>query len=156
MKVVKLTALVLVVLVCLVSFVFAQQVKRTAVISDLSGKVEVRDASGKWRPASKGMVLKEGNAVRTMKGSSVMLTLDGDIQSGVVQLKQNSQLTLAELYKDKKKNTQNTLLDLALGEVLVKTKKLQEAGSRFEVKTPTSIVGVRGTEFSVAVEALDK
>jgi hypothetical protein len=156
MRIVKLAAVFLVILTFFATMASAGQVKRTALLSDFSGRAEVKDASGKWQPAAKGMVLGQGDVIRTLKDSSAQLALDGDIQSATVNLKQNSQLTIAELYKDQDKNSQNTLLDLALGEVLIKTKKLQEAGSRFEVKTPTSIVGVRGTEFSVAVEAVEQ
>ena len=56
--------------------------------------------------------------------------------------------------KDDQAGTQNTLFDLSLGEILIKAKKLHSEKSKFEVKTPTSIVGVRGTTFSVTVEAV--
>jgi hypothetical protein len=68
-------------------------------------------------------------------------------------MKENSQLQLTELKINKAEASETTLLDLALGAVLIKAEKLHSEKSRFEVKTPTSIVGVRGTTFSVAVEA---
>ena len=69
---------------------------------------------------------------------------------------ENSQLMLRELKKDKRTGTENTLLDLAVGKILVKAQKLRDPDSKFEVKTPTSVVGVRGTNFSVQVEAVEK
>jgi hypothetical protein len=44
-----------------------------------------------------------------------------------------------------------TLLDLAIGKVLVQTQKLQ-GDSKFEVRTPTALTGVRGTIFEVTVK----
>ena len=44
----------------------------------------------------------------------------------------------------------NTLLVVGIGSVLVKADKLVGA-SKFEVKTPTSIIGIRGTIFEVYV-----
>lgn len=50
------------------------------------------------------------------------------------------------LTKDK-----TTLIDLALGKLLVKVEALK-GSSKFEVRTPTAQTGVRGTEFEIAVE----
>ena len=108
-----------------------------------------------WIPAKVGMVLNQGDIIRTKKDSWALLNLDGAAETANLELKENSQLKLAELVENKKEATQTTLLDLALGEVLIKAKKLHSEKSRFEVKTPTSIVGVRGTTFSVSVEALE-
>ena len=63
-------------------------------------------------------------------------------------------MELSELSSDKKDSSQITILDLSLGEVFIKAKKLNADKYRFEIKTPTSIVGVRGTAFSVKVESV--
>ena len=52
---------------------------------------------------------------------------------------------------DPKTGNKMTLLDLAVGKVLVHAAKLK-GGSRFEVRTPTAISGVRGTVFEVEVK----
>ena len=57
---------------------------------------------------------------------------------------------------DPKADTSKTLLDLAMGEILIKAQKVHGEKSQFEVKTPTSIVGVRGTTFNVKVEAVEE
>ena len=69
----------------------------------------------------------------------------------MVEMSPNSELTFAELVKDDATGTQKTLLDLAIGQILIKAAKLNTAESKFEVKTPTSVVGVRGTKFAVRV-----
>jgi hypothetical protein len=133
----------------------AEVANRIATLKEISGTVEVKTAQGAWAPAMVGMTLSQGDMIRTQKGAMAILSLDGTEDTASVEVKQNSQLALAELIADKAAGTQSTLLDLSLGEVLIKAKKLHSEKSRFEVKTPTSIVGVRGTTFSVAVEAVE-
>jgi hypothetical protein len=101
------------------------------------------------------MVLSQGDIIRTKAGSLAVVELDGKGRTATVELKENGQLSLAKLLGDKEKGTRTTLLDLAVGEILIKAQKLHSEKSRFEVKTPTSIVAVRGTTFSVAVEAVE-
>jgi len=76
-------------------------------------------------------------------------------QTATVEVKKSSQVKLATLLQNGQDATETTLLDLSLGEILIKAKKLHSEKSKFEVKTPTSIVGVRGTTFSVTVEAVE-
>jgi len=151
----RLRILCIVCLICgLAALSFAEVSKRNATITDIKGKVEVRTSMGSWEAAKAGMVLTEGDIIVTKADSWATLNLSGT-EEATVAMKPNSQLALAELVADKKEGSQKTLLDLALGEVLIKTQKLHAKESKFEVKTPTSIVGVRGTSFSVAVEAVE-
>jgi hypothetical protein len=133
----------------------AQEAKRTATIIELKGKVEVSISKGPWQAAKPDMVLNQGDVIRTKANSSVLLNVDGSAETATVEIKQNSQLRLLELLANEKERSQKTLLDLALGEILIKAKKLHSEKSSFEVKTPTSIIGVRGTTFSVTVEAVE-
>lgn len=154
MKMVKLlviTGLIMTV----ASIACAQEVGRMATVSEINGSVEVQGAEGGWMPAKVGMILKQGDSIRTKGSSWAILNVDGAAQTASVEVKQNSQMKLATLLKDSEADTQTTLLDLSLGEILIKAKKLHSDKSKFEVKTPTSIVGVRGTTFSVAVEAIE-
>ena len=139
----------------LFSSALAQEANRVATILELKGKVEVKTPKGAWMPAKLGMILNPKDIIRTSKKSLAVLNLDGLGQTAIVELKEKSQLQLTELLENKQEKSQNTFLDLALGEILIKAKKLHSEKSRFEVKTPTSIVGVRGTTFSVAVEAIE-
>lgn len=131
---------------------FCQQTIRSASIIEVRGTVEVKSGA-EWRKAAAGMILNQGDIVRTNRKSFALLNVDGMGETATVEVKENSQLQMTELLENKNEKFQTTLLDLALGEVLIKARKLHSEKSRFEVKTPTSIVGVRGTTFSVAVEA---
>lgn len=138
-----------------VSLCFAIETKRIAVIDEISGTVEVRLGNKSWSAAKVGMILNQGDAIRTLGNSSAVLNLDGNAQTAIVEVRKNSELSLAELIENKGNDTQKTLLDLGLGEILIKAKKLHTEKSSFEVKTPTSVVGVRGTTFAVSVEAIE-
>ena len=131
--------------------------KRTAEITDIEGMAEVQVAGEtKWEKAVTGSVLNEGDAVKTSDKSRLVLDIDGKWQAATVEVKENSSLRLAELTANPQTGSSRTLLDLAIGEVLIKAQKLKGDGSKFEVKTPTSVVGVRGTTFSVKVEAIEE
>ena len=156
MKTLKILAVAVLITTTLAVIVFAASTPRTASVTEFRGAVEVRlGAQGKWLPAKTGMILTQGSAIRTKANSMAILELDGKAKTAKVEMKENSQLSFAELVEDKTQNTQKTLLDLSVGKVMIQVNKLRAANSKFEVKTPTSIVGVRGTTFAVAVEAVE-
>jgi hypothetical protein len=154
MKIVSL--LVAAVLVFAISSsAMAQDVKRTATITNVQGAVDVMTREKTWKPAAVGMVLNQSDVIRTKIKSSATLDIDGTGETATVIVKESSQLMLADLTMNKSDTSQKTLLDLALGEILIKAKKIHSDKTTFEVKTPTSIVAVRGTTFSVSVETVE-
>ena len=151
-------------IICLIVFIlnfptkgFAQDVERTAKVGEIKGSAVIKYPDQKiWIPAQEGMILREGDIIKTKNRTQVILYLmDGDVVSAWVDIKANSQLMIVELKGDKEKEARKTLLDLGLGKILIKVQKLYDEGSKFEVKTPTSVVGVRGTTFVVEVENLE-
>ncbi len=130
------------------------QTARQATLQEAKGIVELKRGPAVWMPMKVGDILKQGDIVRTKAQSTAVIKLEGTAEGSTVEMKENTQMKFAELFEDKALKTQSTLLDVALGSILVKAEKLRAAGSKFEVKTPTSIVGVRGTTFSVTVEAI--
>ena len=155
MKIFRIACIMALVLV-MAAGVYAAE-KRTAEIMSIDGTAQVKPAGQMtWNPAQKDMVLKEGDTIKTGSKSWVLLNVDGKGQTASVEIKENSQMLLSELLVDQEAGTSSTLLDLAMGEVLIKAQKVHGEKSRFEVKTPTSIVGVRGTVFNVKVEAVEE
>lgn len=149
-------------LVCITAMILAIAVagyameKRTATIVSIDGTAEVKaEGQSSWAPASVGTVLNQGDVIKTSPKSWALLNVDGG-RIATVEVKEGSQMTIAELMADPKAETSKTLLDLAMGEVLIKAQKVHGDKSKFEVKTPTSIVGVRGTTFNVKVEAVEE
>lgn len=136
--------------------VFSQQNSRMAQITKISGEVEVKLSNEKkWKQASIGMNLDKADHIRTKNESKAVVKLVGGDETATVDMDSNSTLSIAEFSRDDQKNSNKTLLDLEIGKILIKVDKLQEDVSKFEVKTPTSIIGVRGTTFAVEVENLD-
>lgn len=128
---------------------------RTAVILELKGGVEVMRPSSKWTQASEGTVLNQGDVIRTNSNAWALIRLLGESELATVEIKENSQLRLAELFEIKSEGVQKTLLDLAVGEILIKAEKLRSKKSTFDVKTPTSMLGIRGTTLAVKVEPVE-
>ena len=124
---------------------------RQATLSKVKGEVAVRISGGEWKDAVKGMVLNEKDEIKTAHGGFAELSIDERGATGKVELKENSRLRLNTLSLNPKSGEKVTLLDLAVGKVLIRAQKLQ-GDSKFEVKTPTSTSGVRGTVFEVSVE----
>lgn len=155
MKAIRIACLVMSVLVA-ASIVFAEEVKRTAKVIEMNGEAEVKTGkTGAWSPLEIGAVLNEGDIVKTSSDSTLTLNVDGSGETATVDVEEDSQILLSELILDKEDGTERTLLDLAIGKIMIRARKLHTPESRFEVKTPTSIVGVRGTEFTVQVEAVE-
>jgi hypothetical protein len=136
---------------------FAAETSRTARITSLDGSAEVKPAGqSSWSAVQSGAVLNEGDTLKTGAKSMAILDIGDKGEVGTVEVSEGSQLLLSDMTFDKKSDTSRTLLDLAMGEVLIKAQKVHGEGSKFEVKTPTSIVGVRGTTFKVKVESMEE
>jgi hypothetical protein len=112
--------------------------------------VFVKCRGGKWMPAADGMVILPGDEVKTASAGSVEVMLDGG-KVGRVEVKEGSLFRIAKAESDPVTGDKATLLELAIGKILVKAESLR-GNSRFEVKTPTALTGVRGTLFEVTVK----
>jgi len=136
----------------------ADIVKRRATVLRMKGVVDIyQKLDSKWTVPEKGMVLHEKDIIRTREESYLDINIKGigNDPMAFVRIKDNTELTLETLALDQVTGDQETLLDLAIGTVLIKADKL-EGESRFEVYTPTSMVAVRGTIFEVSVKSADK
>jgi len=112
--------------------------------------VFVKGKGEQWMPAKDGMVILPGDEVKTAAEGSVEVMLDGG-KVGRVEVKEGSLFRIAKAETDPATGDMNTLLDLAIGKILVKVESLK-GNSRFEVKSPTALTGVRGTVFEVTVK----
>jgi len=152
LKIICILALIL----NLCTLALAQEVRRTGTIVDLEGNVLLkRFGSEDWVSVEIGTTVNEKDVIKTRSNSWAVLNIADDEGASSIEIKENSQLIVWELVKDEASGTQKTFLDLAIGKVMIKAQKLHTEESKFEVKTPTSIVGVRGTIFEVEVESLD-
>lgn len=112
--------------------------------------VFVKNRAGQWVPAADGMVVLPGDEIKTEKDSTVEVVLDGG-KVGHVELKEGSLFKILQAETNLVTGDKKTLLDLAVGKILIKAEALT-GSSKFEVRTPSAIAGVRGTLFEVEVK----
>jgi hypothetical protein len=146
--------IIIILIMGFISVASAQEAERKAKIIDIEGEVKVKLLDEGWVAGQVGMLLGEGDVVVTKGDSEASLSMNGNGEMATVNVYEDSQLMLTELAEDEG-GALSTLLELGLGKILIKAKKLHSEEEKFEVKTPTTIVGVRGTTFAVEVEALE-
>ena len=112
--------------------------------------VFVRSRGGDWKSAKDGMVILPGDEVKTAQGNVAEMMLDGG-KVGRVEIKEGSLFRIQQASIDAATGDKTTILDLAIGKILVKVEALKGNG-KFEVRTPTALTGVRGTIFEVTVK----
>lgn len=123
--------------------------ERSVSVKEIHGQVFHQKAGeGGWLPSELETVLNESDVVKTSSDSTAKLVFGGESNT-TVDVRPDTILALATV--GKKEIDDETELEVFLGSVLIKAEKLQGA-SRFEVRTPNSIVGIRGTEFEITVE----
>ena len=128
----------------------ASEESRAKVVK-ISGDAQYKKAdTDQWIKLESSHVLSEADAVKTAANSEVVLEFTGTNKTAEVTVRPSSEFVFETFRHDPDTKIENTLLDVSLGAVLVKAEKLT-GSSKFEVKTPTSIVGIRGTTFEVSV-----
>ena len=70
----------------------------------------------------------------------------------VMRLAEKTQLRLSDVSYDRKTGGKNMKVDLSVGKLWAKVKKLVTPDSAVEVKTVNAVAGVRGTVYRVNVE----
>lgn len=103
-----------------------------------------------WEELQLGMILSQGDMLKTMEASEVLLELSGAVKTADVTVREKTEMSFEMFHHLPDVQTDKTLLNVGSGGILVKAEKLS-GESKFEVKTPTSIVGIRGTTFEVQV-----
>ncbi len=106
------------------------------------------------KPLAVGMVLKEGSEIDVPAECHVALLLE---DSSVIRLPSGATLKLTTLRKNLLESAPEVRLDLSRGRIELDVNKQGRTPSiPFEVRTPISVMGVRGTEFRVGYSPDDK
>jgi hypothetical protein len=141
-------ALLLTLLIPLGGTVKAADTLRAAKIAESEGTVKIKKAGGeKQFSAFKGMGLAEGDTVITGKASWASIEMDDDKE---IRIGENTQINISELKGAAAEN--QTGISLWTGKVWAGIKKTLNVRSKFEIKTSTTVAGVRGTQFFVGQE----
>lgn len=102
---------------------------------------------GQTRPARMGDRLGAGQGITTGKRSSAIIALDSSI--GTIKVAENTDLVIRKLSQENGGNI--TLVSVSRGQVALRVRPFTNPASRLEIRTPSGVAGVRGTEFGVAV-----
>jgi len=104
--------------------------------------VRQRASSTAWTKAADGDTLAKGDRLRTGADARAAIVFDDGSR---VELGPNSLFVLQEA------EPKSAAMQLKLGSLRAKVAKI--ASRRFEVRTPTAVCAVRGTEFTIGVDA---
>ncbi|HEX3799748.1 MAG TPA: FecR domain-containing protein [Verrucomicrobiae bacterium] len=161
-------------MVALAACANAENVPQYATVVRLDGQARYSTDNNKtWSPLKLGDVLKPGSVIQTAEKSSVDIVM-GDAQEGatigtsrpspistggagsgdsgpkanIVRIDASSVLAVDKMTLDKTgmDEVSETQLDLRAGKIFGNVKKLS-AASRYEVKLPNGVAGIRGTSY---------
>lgn len=117
---------------------FAQD---SAVIKEVTGKVEIQQSGRNWVAATVGMRVPVGTVISTGFNSKARVT----IGYSDIEIKPLTRMSIAEYTQT---NTQaTTSLDLKIGKVKAQVKSAEGVNHDFTLRSPSSTASVRGTEF---------
>jgi LysM repeat protein len=98
------------------------------------------------KPLTVGTHVSEGAVIEVPAECHVSLLLE---DSSIIRLPSSAQLKITTLRKNALETAPEVKLDLARGRVELDVNKNRGKSTPFEIRTPLSIMGVRGTEFRV-------
>ncbi len=129
------------------TIVWAEDTIRIAKIQNFSGTVKITKSGGEQQyNAISGMSLTEGDSITTEKNSWITINIDDDKE---IKIGPNSMVNISQLSGKIKAGNEQTSLSLHVGKVWSKIKRKLNMHAKYEIKVPTAVMGVRGTEFSV-------
>ncbi|MEP3823880.1 MAG: FecR domain-containing protein [Marinobacter sp.] len=117
-----------------------------AKVSSVSGNVQhISGADGRKTTLTERSLIRVGDELLLGAGSATLTLADGS----EIRVSPNSRLMFNRLTQYGKTGMVDTRLRLHRGEVHSRVKTLQDSGSRFEITTPSAVVAVRGTAFTL-------
>lgn len=123
-----------------------------AEVRAIKGQANYSTAGGAFLPLKVGAILYSGTTIRTSSGSLVDLFLGNS--AGFVRITENTTLALDKLaFTETGADTVvEVQLNLPDGTILGNVNKLS-AASKYEVKVPNGVAGIRGTRFRISSSA---
>jgi len=125
------------------------RVNRWLEVRRIAGSVTYLKGGNSRRAQAGDRVQAVGDGVRTGANSSVRLAVDTEVGFITVQEKTIVRIQSLQVAPD---NGRITRLNVSQGQVRVQVRPFTHRGSRLEVSTPSSVSGVRGTEFGITVQ----
>lgn len=133
------------------AMVFAAAAIAGAVVADVEGDVRVAAAGAKGRGIVPGQRVEPGSLVTTAGGARVVLHFDDGMWAA---LHENSQFRIEDFrYREQEPAADRAAFKLLRGALRIITGTLGRRNPEaFELLTPNLNIGVRGTDFLVAIE----
>ncbi len=111
-------------------------------IISVTGKVEIQEAgTDVWIKAEKNAILKTGDIIKTGDDGEAILAFS---EGNSLKVSPFSLITISKAVVEN--NLETSEFNLEKGRLLAKAKKMKP-GESFNVKTPSAVAGVRGTDF---------
>ncbi len=125
---------------------------RAGTVSELAGAVAIVRAESTQRDQARvGVIVNVGDTVETSANGKAKLLLGDD---SVITISPNSRFRISRALYDPAKKSRDSSFTLLAGKVRSLVSKFWgSAGANFEVRTPTAVAGVRGTEFVQEINA---
>ncbi len=121
-----------------------------ATIVELTGEATIAGhTSDQLVPAQKGMLLWEGDTIKTVSGSNATLQFTDGSR---ILVQAESELKVEKLVGYGSTGMADTKVRLKSGRTHNKVIPKTKQGSRFEISTPSAIAAVRGTEYRISAE----
>lgn len=120
----------------------SQLLAGSAGVADFKGEVSIQSAQGVPATVQKGLIVDAGSTIETGKGRVLLNLQDGS----QVLIKDHSRVVLRNPEQEK-----HFYLELLIGKIVAKVQKRLGNTPSFRMGTPTAVITVRGTRFSVEV-----
>jgi hypothetical protein len=161
----------------MVSTLVAQTANETvAKVVRIKGGVRYKVGNNDWMPLKGGDIVKPGTLIQTAadsfvdfglgsgstpvagpSGPSTGLSFQPNVEQNIVRLWGNTLLSIDKLTATQTgaDEVTETQLDLKAGHIFGMVKKMS-AGSKYEVKIPNGVAGIRGTVYDITAEGVIK
>ncbi|MDY7037964.1 MAG: FecR family protein [Thermodesulfobacteriota bacterium] len=120
-----------------------------ATLTDFDGEVSIQKPEEEiWLPVEKNIPLEKKDRLKTGAGSYAEILID---DGSLLTVGENSEVILSEISADFDRKRIEASLFLRIGRLFSNIARFVHPRSRFSVRTPTAVAGVRGTEFIVEI-----
>lgn len=126
----------------------AQSQSWDARLKVVSGTVLMKTVDNEdWIKVTGEVPLEPNDGVKTSADGLAEVYLD---DKGVISLNRNTELEISSL------DQEDSVLSLAFGSLVAKIKHFLNEKQKFQVRTPTAVCAIRGTEFAVEYSQMSK
>jgi hypothetical protein len=127
------------------------RVPQVATLEQVNGPVEVLVAgSGAWQPASAGAPVKPGDSIATGPLAGVTLAF---FDGSMTVLEAETKVAIVQMDTKRDDSCKMIVLRQEVGQTHSSVQPLLAPDARFEIETPSAVMAVRGTEFTLGVDS---